>query len=359
MKAIIPTGGRGTRMQPLTFSSNKHFIPVANKPLIFYPIETIAQAGIKEVLITYNPGWLELVKSYLGNGSKWGLKFTYVLQERPIGLANIIQVCEKELAGEPFVLHLGDNIFTEGIKEYVDRFQKEQPNGMVLMVHHPENTRLGVPYFDKRGRLVKYVEKPKAPPHDFAIPGAYFFDMNVFRCFKGGDRIKPSARGEYEIPSPFEWLIKHNYRVDVIEYQGIWLDPGKFQDWIGSNQYILDAQLQKNIECKIDKTNFIEGRVGIGKGCKITGTEIRGPVAIGKDVTIKNSYIGPYTSVSDGCLIVNSSIENSVLMAGVTIQNIRRHIDRSLVGPQAEVVDDQHITDKLELFIGEKSQVKF
>src|SRR3989344_8730034 len=243
MKAIIPTGGRGTRMRPLTFSTNKHFIPVANKPLIFYPIETVASAGIKKIGITYNPGYLEEVKSILGDGSRWALEFDYILQEEPKGLANIFQVCEEYLDGDSFVLHLGDNIFVDGIGSFIDHFEKMKPDGLVAMVHHRENTRLGVPYFDKDGHLVKYVEKPENPPHDFAIPGLYFFSQVVFDCFKK-DPIKPSQRGEYEISAPYQWLIDHGKKVDVLEYKGKWLDPGKIDDWLSANEYLLEHKLQ-------------------------------------------------------------------------------------------------------------------
>lgn len=358
MKAIIPTGGRGTRMQPLTFSTNKHFIPVANKPLIFYPIEAVAVAGINEVAITYNPGWLEMVKGYLGTGEKWGLKFTYILQQKPLGLANIFQVCEEYLAGDRFMMHLGDNIFTEGIKIYVDYFLKEKPNGLITMVHHPENWRLGVPYFDKKGRLIKYVEKPKKPPHDYAVPGLYFFDKNVFKCFRGKDKIKPSVRGEYEISSPYQWLIDHNYRVDVLEYKGKWLDPGKFGDWIEANQYLLDHNSNGEIQSKPDRKSIIHGRVGIGKSCKITNSQIRGPVIIGNDTIIKDAHIGPYTSISDECLIENSRLENSVLMQGVKIINVRQPIDNSLIGTETIISDVEGHSNCLELFVGEKSKIR-
>ena len=170
-------------MRPVTFTTNKHFIPVGNKPLIHYPIESIAAAGIREIAITYNPGQLEFAKKFLGTGSKWKVKLTYVLQEKPAGLANIFQVCEDWLASSPFVLHLGDNIFTSGIKEPLDYFIKHKPDGLVVMLEHPENTRLGVPYFNKKGRLIRYVEKPKKPPHKFAIPGLYFLNKNSFKCF--------------------------------------------------------------------------------------------------------------------------------------------------------------------------------
>ena len=200
--------------------------------------------------ITYNLGWLKLVKGYLGSGRKWGLKFTYVLQEEPKGLANVVEVCEDYLSGESFVYHLCDNIFTEGINEAVEYFNKEKPNGLVTMVEHPENWRLGVPYFDKGGRMIKFVEKPKNPPHKFAVPGLFFADKNFFKSFHGKDRVTPSVRGELEIPSPFQWMIDRGYRVDIIEYKGKWLDPGKFGDWIESNQYLLDNYLKTDIKSK-------------------------------------------------------------------------------------------------------------
>lgn len=345
-------------MQPITFSINKHFIPVANKPLVHYPIEAIADAGIKEIAITYNPGWLKYVKKQLGTGKKWGLKFTYILQEKPLGLANIIQVCEEYLDGKEFVLHLGDNIFSEGIVELVKYFLKEKPNGLLTMVKHPENWRLGVPYFNKKGRLTKYVEKPQKPPHDFAVPGLYFADKNFFKSFRGKDKITFSARGELEIPSPFQWMIDHGYRVDVKEYKGKWLDPGKFGDWIESNQHLLDGYLKTDIKSKPDEKSHIEGRVQIGKGCTIQNSEIRGPSSIGDNVEIMDSYIGPYTSISNDCVIKNSHVENSVLMEKVKIIDLKQPMDESLIGAETEIIHENGPTDWLKLFVGEKSIIK-
>lgn len=358
MKAIIPTGGRGTRMQPVTFSTNKHFIPLANKPLIFYPIEAVAEIGIKEVLITYNPGWLDTVKAILGDGRRWGLKFKFVLQAEPRGLADIVRSCEIELNGEEFLFHLGDNIFTEGIVDLYKYFLKNKPNGLVAMVHHPENWRLGVPYFDKNGKVTKIVEKPKNPPHDFAMPGIYFADSNFFKSFKGAGAVKPSARGEWEIPDPFTWMIRQGYKVLVREYKGKWLDPGKFTDWIDANQYLLDRYSDGNVGSKIGKNSKIQGRVSVGKSCKIVGSQIRGPVIIGDDVIIKDSYIGPYTSISNGCVIESSSVENSVLMEGVRIIKIKQPLDNSLIGTGSEITDLNGHQNCLELFVGEKSQVR-
>lgn len=358
MKAVIPTGGRGTRMRPITFSANKHFIPVANKPLIFYPVETIAKTGIKEVGITYNPEGLEEAQSVLGDGSKWGLKFTYILQEKPAGLANIVEVCEKYLAGDSFVLHLGDNIFVEGINEAMDYFVKEKPNGLVTMIHHKENKRMGVPYFNKKGRLKKYIEKPQKPPHDFAVPGVYFADYNFFKCFKGKDRIKPSSRGEYEIPSAFQWMIDHNCRVDVIEYTGKWLDPGKFDDWIDANQYLLDKFVTGLVKSSVNSSSILEGRIEVGKNCNIENSHLRGPVSIGNNVVIKDSYVGPFTSISDDCTVENSHVENGVLMRGVRILNVEHPIDSSLIGSESEIASRNGPISELKLFIGEKCSVE-
>ncbi len=359
MKGIIPTGGRGTRMRPLTFSTNKHFIPVANKPLIFYPIETIAEVGIKEIGITYNPGYLEEVKSVLGDGSRWGLKFTYVLQENPKGLANIFQVCEEYLNGQSFVMHLGDNIFVDGIKGLVSHFEKNKPDGLVAMVHHSENTRLGVPFFDSDGHLIKYVEKPENPPHDFAIPGIYFFSAVVFRCFKGEDAIKPSARGEYEISAPFQWLIDHGLQVDVLEYKGKWLDPGKADDWLQANEYLLEHKLQEKLESEIDKTSAVEGKAAIGKHVEVRRSKIIGPVVIGDKVIIEDAEIGPFVAIGDGCEVINSQVKRSVLMNGVRISGVKDHpMEDSLVGTDSEIVGSNGRGAKTTLFVGEKCKIQ-
>lgn len=355
MKAIVPTGGRGTRMQPITFSTNKHFIPVANKPLIYYPLEAIAGAGIKDVAITYNPGWLDVVKKYIGDGNKWGLNITYILQERPAGLANIFQVCEEYLKGESFFLHLGDNIFVDGIEELVKHFEKSKPNGLVAMVHSKDNTRLGVPYFDDKGKLIKYVEKPSNSPHDFAIPGIYFFDSNVFKCFKGKSAIKPSERGEYEISSSYQWLIDNGYKVEILEYKGKWLDPGKIDDWMDANSYLLEKKTKGVNKSKQGVGVKLIGKVDIGENCKIENSEITGPVSLGNCVEVIYSKIGPSTSVGDGCLIEKAEIENSVLMPKVKIKNLQGKIKDSLIGTETEIEGNGNCHSFLT---GEKCHIK-
>lgn len=357
MKGIIPTGGRGTRMRPITFSANKHFIPVGGKPLIHYPIEAVIGAGVKDVAITYNPGYLDLAKKYLGDGSKWSARFTYVLQPEPKGVANIVEVCEEFIGGDRFVFHLGDNIFTSGIKNLADEFRAKKANGLIAITHHPENKRLGVPYFNKGGRLVKIVEKPKRPPHDLAMVGVYFADSNFFKCFKGRSRIKPSARGEYEIPDAFQWLLDHGYHVSSKLIDGRWLDPGKFDDWLETNQYLLDT-VEKLQNRKLPAHVRLEGRVRLGKGCKIKNSLIRGPVSIGDHVTITDSFIGPYTSVDKGASITGCRIENSVIMEGVKLEKIPKPVDSSIIGSGSHVSNGVLDHESIQLFVGELTRIK-
>lgn len=344
-------------MQPLTFSANKHFIPVANKPLILYPVETVAKAGIKEIGITYNPGGLDQAKAVLGDGSKWGLEITYVLQEKPAGLANIVQVCEEFLGGDSFAFHLGDNIFVDGIKEAVDYFERNKPNGLVTMLHHKQNSRMGVPYFDDDGRLLKYLEKPEHPPHDFAVPGVYFGDSNFFKCFRE-DPLFPSERGEYEIPAAFQWLIDHGYRVDVLEYKGKWLDPGKFDDWLDANKYLLEHNLEGKQESVLDSSVTLEGKVEIGEECEISNSHLKGPMILGKGVKIQDSFIGPDTSLGDKVEIIGSQVENSVIMKGVKISNVKEKIKTSLIGAGTEIVGGEQESNSMSLFVGEKCRIE-
>lgn len=355
MKALITAGGKGTRMRPLTFSTNKHFIPLANKPLLFYAIEEVAIAGITEIGINYNPGQLDEIKNHLGDGKKWGVNFTYILQEAPKGLANIVEVSEAFLGKDKFLMHLGDNIFYGGIKGLVDAFDKSKLNAMASIIHHKDNCRMGVPYFDKKGKVVKFVEKPPNPPNDFGLLGLYFFDSNVFKCFKGKNRILPSARGELEIGSPYNWLIEKGFKVKVNEFKGVWLDPGKFDDWIETNQFLLDQILETVSESELSENVKVEGRVKIGKNCRIANSVVRGPVIIGDNVVINNSFIGPYSAIADDCVIKGANIENSILEKSVQIENASKTIEGSLIGESTIVRGDD---EKVNLFVGNQCSLQ-
>jgi len=358
MKALITAGGRGTRLRPLTFSNNKHFIPLANKPLLFYVIETIASLGIKQIGINYNPGQLEEIKSYLGTGKKWAVELSYIFEEKPLGLAHIIKASQPFLGKSRFVMHLGDNIFYGGIRSLFEKFKKSKANAMLTMVHHKENWRLGVPYFDKKGRVTKYVEKPKRPPHDWAVPGLYFFDHHVFECFKGREAIKPSARGELEIGETFNWLMKHGYRIEGEEFKGIWKDPGKFDDWLDTNQFLLDINLKNGTKTKLRKDVKIEGRVKIGRGGRIKNSLLRGPTIIGDNVVIEDSFIGPYSSIGNNCSIFKAKIENSILIKGVKIKSPIKTLDSCLIGENTIIEGGDYSSNTVSLFVGDQCILK-
>lgn len=346
-------------MRPLTFSTNKHFISLANKPLLYYAIEEVSEAGIKEIGINYNPGQLEEIKSHLGRGERWGVNLSYILQKKPKGLANIVEVSKDFIGQDKFVMHLGDNIFYGGIRALVEEFTASKANGLLTIIHHPENVRMGVPYFDDSGRVVKLVEKPQNPPHDWAIPGVYFADEHIFECFEGKEAIKPSTRGEYEIPAAFQWLIDHGYEVRTKEFTGTWLDPGKFDDWIATNQFLLDHCLKsQNKPASFGKDVQVEGLVQIGKNCRIKNSRLIGPSLIGNNVTIEDSEIGPYCSVNDGSEVIGSKIENTILEKKVRVLRLGKTLNGSLIGEGTVIEGNGKNKEGMEVFLGNQCQLK-
>jgi glucose-1-phosphate thymidylyltransferase len=336
LKGLIPTGGRGTRLRPFTFSTNKHLIPIANKPLVLYPVEALVEAGIKDIGIVTNETRPE-IERLLGTGRQWGVRFTYIDQPHPGGLAHVIEVSQGYLRGSKFVYHLGDNLFTDGIKGPLEHFIRTEANALAPYLHHKNNRRLGVPYFNKKGALVKYLEKPANPPHDLAVPGLYFFDHNVFKCFSGRDRIRPSKRGEFEISSVYQWLIDHGYSVETCQVKGWWRDPGQLSDIIEANRLVMDRKSLFQVETAKIRNSKLIGKIGIGRKSKITNSVIHGPVLIGDGVEVTDSYIGPYTSVYHNCVIRGSKLANSVVMEQTTIENVKKKIDQSFIGKEVKI----------------------
>ena len=357
MKAIIAAGGKGTRLRPLTFSSNKHLIPIANKPLLLYPIEAVAETGIREVGIIVNEAHSP-VEKLLGTGKQWGLKLTYIYQPKPLGLAHVVKISQKFLGKSPFVYHLGDNIFSQGIKAPYEHFMKKKPDAVLTIVKHPENYRLGVPFFDKNNQLVEVVEKPKNPPNQFGVPGLYLFNHHVFEAFKGKDAIKPSARGELEIVDLYNYLLKKDYRVDVAEIKGEWRDPGKFDDSLEANRLILDLHLKTSIKGKVDKDSKISGPAEIGSGTQVVNSQIVGPAIIGQNVVITDSYIGPHTSIADDCEIVSSQIENSILMKSTHLIKVKARIEASMIGQDADIRTIKTRTPSYSFFVGDHCKIQ-
>lgn len=336
MKALITAGGRATRLRPITWTINKHLIPLANKPMIFFAIEKIAEAGITEIGINVNPGETEMQK-VVGDGSRWGVRITYIEQRGgPKGLAHILKMARPFLGDEPFVFYLGDNIILGSITRFVDRFREGGVNALLALSKVRDPQRFGVPEL-RDGKIVRVDEKPSEPKSDFAVTGIYVYDSTVFEAV---DAVQPSARGEYEISDVHTWLIEHGYSVGYEEITGWWKDTGKPEDLLEGNQLLLTelaASGAMAIEGEVGDGAVLHGKVHVGEGTKIgSRVLIRGPVVIGRSCVLENCYIGPYTSIGDNVEIYNAEIEHSVVFDQVDINCSARIVD-SLLGKNATI----------------------
>jgi len=335
MKALITAGGRATRLRPITYTINKHLIPLANKPMLFYAIEKIAAAGIKEIGININVGDTEIPKA-VGDGSRWGVKITCIEQTGgPKGLAHILKMAQPFLGDEPFLFYLGDNIILGSIKNFIEKFEREKRNGLLALSKVKDPQRFGVPEL-KDGKIIRVDEKPKDPKSNYAVTGIYVYDSNVFKAV---DAIQPSPRGEYEISDVHTWLIENGYDIGYEEITGWWKDTGKPEDLIEGNQLLLaetDPEAMIN-EGLVSPNAIVQGKVSIGKGTEIgERVLIRGPVAIGENCIITNSYIGPYTAIGNNVKVRNTEIEHCVVFDGVDINCSKRIVD-SLIGQNATI----------------------
>jgi len=340
MKGLILSGGRGTRLRPITYTSAKQLIPIGNKPILFYGIEALIEAGIKEIGIVVGETKNEIISAVeKENAAVWNIKIKYIYQEEPLGLAHAVKISKDYLGKEPFVMYLGDNLIKGGIKKFVDKFTKDRgTNAQLLLVKvdHPE--QFGVAEF-KDGKIVRLVEKPKTPPSNYALAGIYIFDESIFEAI---EHIKPSWRNELEITDAIQYLIDNNYRVNFDYAVGWWKDTGKVEDLLEANRLVLEEMEPYN-RGVVDEKSRIEGRVVIEEGCEIINSLLRGPVIIGKNSKIVNSYIGPFTSIHYSVVVENSEIEYSIILAETKIYGVRR-ISESLIGRNVEIM---HKNDKI------------
>lgn len=318
MKALITAGGRATRLRPITHTLNKHLIPLANRPMIFYAIQNIADVGISDIGISVNPGEEE-VQKICGDGSKWGVRLTYIEQKGgPLGIAHVVNNARDFLGNEPFIFYLGDNIILSGLQRFVDAFEMNDLNCVLALSRVSDPQRFGVPEI-RDGRIIRVDEKPSQPKSEYAVTGIYVYDSSFFEAF---GHIRPSARGEYEISDVHTWLIENGYRVGYEEITGWWKDTGKPEDLLQGNNLLLDGLSGQAFEndARIDADAIIEGVAVVGGGSHIgSGTILKGPVSIGKNCNIKNAVIGPYVSLSDHVTIDGAHIERSIVMEGTRI----------------------------------------
>ncbi len=359
MKALIAAGGHATRLRPITWTRNKHLIPLANQPMLLFPIKKIIDAGIKDILINVNPGEIQLMSDVLGDGSEYGAKITYVEQRGGAkGLAHVVANAEEYLRGERFLFFLGDNIILGSIKRFVDRFEKEQLDCMIALSRVKDPHRFGVPEFHPDGTLMRTLEKPKNPPSPFAVTGIYLFDQKFFDAYK---TIQPSPRGEYEITDIITWYIQ-NGKTGHEEITGWWKDTGTPDALIEGNALLMDDLAREHfvVQSQIHEDTQLQGLVSIGKNTKISpDTLIRGPVVIGDNCEITSSYIGPYTAIGNNIKINQTEVEHSIIFDGATIDTTRRIVN-SLIGLGATLVDHKrsHPKSGHRLIIGDNSFVE-
>ena len=351
MKGLILSGGKGTRLRPLTYTQAKQLVPVANKPVLFYGIEALMEAGISEIGIIVGDTKDE-IKQATGDGSRWGLNVTYIEQAAPLGLAHAVKISEEFLAGDPFVMYLGDNILKSGIRSLVDEFQKKKPNSLILLTEVPHPQMFGVAELEG-GRVVKLVEKPKEPASNLALVGVYMFDSHIFEAVRA---IQPSWRNELEITDAIQYLIEHGYKVQPHLVTGWWKDTGKIEDILEANRLILET-VSGNNQGKVDATSKINGQVVLEQGVVVKNSIIRGPAIIGKNSEISDSYIGPFTSIQNNCRIIHTEIENSIVLEKSEIVEVGSRIDESLIGREVKIFKCPPKPSVYRFMVGDKSEI--
>lgn len=356
MKALILAGGAGTRLRPITHTSAKQLVPVANKPILFYGLEAMVAAGIREIGVIVGDTRAE-VMSALGDGSALGARITYIPQDAPLGLAHCVLIARDFLGDDDFVMYLGDNLLEQDLAAFVEAFEEargsdEPPAAQILLKQVPDPHRFGIAALDGDGRVVRLVEKPADPPSDLALVGVYLFDPTIHEAVAA---IRPSARGELEITDAIQWLIDTGRRVRCELLTGWWIDTGKLTPLLEANRLLLE-KIEPKVAGSVDERSTLDGRVQVAKGATIVNSTIRGPVAIGAGTRVVDSFIGPFTAIGDRCEVVNSEVEHSVVMEGSRIVDIPR-LEDSLIGKEAVVTRTQTRPRALRLMVGDHCQI--
>lgn len=354
MKGLLLAGGHGTRLRPLTYTGNKHLLPIANKPMLLYGLEHLRNAGIKQAGVILGP-IKEGVRELLGDGSKFGMKITYIDQPEPKGLAHAVKISRDFIGDEPFVMYLGDNLLRQGVQGFVHAFEKKKADCVIGVCAVADPTRYGIAVLEG-GRVKRLVEKPRKSKSNLALIGVYVFGPSIFEAV---DAIKPSGRNELEITDAIQYLVSKRKKVEVEHVKGWWKDTGKPEDLLEANQLVL-ANVPNDIQGELSGGSVVTGNLTMGADSKTLGTvNIRGPAIIGKNCMIgPNVFIGPYTSIGDGCSLRNVEVENSIIMNDCKVES-RRRITDSLIGNGSTVADaERRIPKGYKLILGEKSFVQ-
>jgi len=366
VRAIVLAGGAGTRLRPITHTSAKQLVPVANKPILFYGLQALADAGIVEVGLIVGET-REEVAAAVGDGSTWGLKITYLPQEEPLGLAHCVLIARDFLGDEDFVMYLGDNMLSQSLTAFVEAFEGDRerwqsprfgdgdarpPAAQILLAHVPDPTQFGVADLDDDGRVLRLVEKPTDPPSDLALVGVYLFDARVHDAVRA---IKPSARGELEITDAIQWLIDagHHVRSEVLE--GWWIDTGKRTPLLEANRLVLDG-LDRRVDGTVDATSRVDGKVVVEEGAELVRSVVRGPAIIGAGARVVDSYIGPFTAIGARCEILDSEVEHSVVLEDSRLTAVERLVD-SLVGRHVSITRSRERPRAARLLVGDHCEI--
>ena len=351
MKGLILSGGKGTRLYPLTYTSAKQLIPVANKPVLFRVIETLHDVGITDIgIVVGDTG--EEVKQAVGRGGRWGVDLTYIYQEEPLGLAHAVKVSQDFLREAPFVMFLGDNVIQGGIGPLVDEFTNGEWNSQIVLTRVEEPQHFGVAELDN-GDIVRLVEKPDNPPSDLALVGIYMFDHHIHEAV---NNIRPSWRGELEITDAIQYLIDHGHRVRPYIHRGWWIDTGKMADMLEANRLVLE-DLKPRIDGYADRDSRLDGRVTVEEGAEIINSVVRGPAIIGEHTRIVNSYVGPFTSIYHHVEVENSEIEHSLILEHSKVIDIPHRIEDSLIGRNVEIARSPIKPKAYKMMLGDNSKV--
>ena len=327
LKGLILSGGKGTRLRPITYTSAKQLVPVANKPVLFYGIEAMAAAGIREVGIIIAPETGGEIREAAGDGEQFGVKITYIEQDAPLGLAHAVLTAEPFLGTDPFVMYLGDNLLQGGIEDLVAAFRRNQPEALILLTKVPDPQNFGVAELDANGGVTRLVEKPTEPATDLALVGVYMFTPRIHEAARA---IQPSGRGELEITDAIQWLVDEAHPVESHVVRGWWKDTGRLADMLEANRLILETIDQRIDGELVDST--IEGRVIVEAGAILERTTVRGPAIIGAGARLVDAYIGPYTAVGRHCAIESAEIEHSILLEGSSVKGLDGRMESSLLG---------------------------
>ncbi|NCS30422.1 MAG: glucose-1-phosphate thymidylyltransferase [Microcystis aeruginosa F13-15] len=355
MKALILSGGKGTRLRPLTYTGAKQLVPVANKPILWYGIESIVAAGITDIGIIISPETGEEIRQTTGNGEQFGAKITYILQDQPAGLAHAVKTAQSFLGDSPFIMYLGDNLIEDDLSPFLESFHQQSLDALILLRKVSNPSAFGVAKVDETGKVLYLVEKPKEPPSNLALVGIYFFAPTIHQAIAS---IQPSGRGELEITDAIQELINQNKAVEANKLLGWWLDTGKKDDLLEANRIILDTSLEIALLGEIDPNSQVIGRVQIGQGSKIINSTIRGPVIIGENCHIENCFIGPYSSIANGTKLIDADIEHSVILKDATIIGIHQRIVDSVIGRRAKLEIAPQRPKALRFMIGDDSHVE-